>query len=101
MRISGRVERDGQPVAGALVRADMSSATTDERGEYALNRVTPGQQSLWVRVDEEFHQFEVNLPEETNITLPSAQATAAGDGESTPDSGGGERRTRRRNTEQE
>jgi hypothetical protein len=100
MRMSGRVERDGQPVAGALVRADVSSATTDNRGEYSLNRVTPGRQLLWVRVDDQFHQFEVDLPAETNITLPSAPTAAEGQGESAPDAGGGgERRTRRRNTE--
>jgi hypothetical protein len=97
MRITGRVERDGQPVAGALVRADLSSATTDEKGEYTLNRVTPGKQLLWVRADEEFHQFEVELPRDTNITLPSAPAEAAGTAETAPDpGGGGERRTRRR-----
>ena len=101
MRITGRVERDGQPVAGALVRADLSSATTDEKGEYTLNRVTPGKQLLWVRADEEFHQFEVELPRDTNITLPSAPAEAAGAAETAPDpGGGGERRTRRRPSDQ-
>jgi hypothetical protein len=51
MRISGRVEQDGKPVVGALVRADYASATTDDRGEYSLDKVTPGRQLVWVRVE--------------------------------------------------
>jgi hypothetical protein len=73
-RISGRVERDGRPVEGALVRADYSSATTDERGEYTLNNVVPGRQLFWVSVDGAFHQFEVDLPKDTLITLPGTAA---------------------------
>jgi hypothetical protein len=101
MRMSGRVERDGQPVAGALVRAGQSSATTDEHGDYTLNIVTPGQQVLWVRAEDKLHEFDVNLPEELNISLPGAEGAAAGSGDAQPDSGGGTSRRRQRNTEQE
>lgn len=76
VRVSGRVEQDGQPVAGALVRADYSSATTDERGEYALNNVTPGPQLVWVRVGDNYHQLAADLPGESVLTLPSAQGSA-------------------------
>jgi hypothetical protein len=79
MRITGRVEQDGQPVAGALVRADYSSATTDENGQYEMNRVTPGRQLFWVRVNETFYQMEVNLPKDDVITLPSATQPPGGD----------------------
>jgi hypothetical protein len=82
MRMTGRVEQNGQPVAGALVRADYASATTDERGEYALNNVTPGRQLFWVRVDGTFYQMEVDLPKDNVITLPAA--------ETPPESSGGD-----------
>jgi hypothetical protein len=107
MRMSGRVERDGQPVVGALMRADTSSDTTDERGEYTLRSVTPGRQLLFVREGDNFHQLAVDLPQDINVTLPSANDEAGGSGESnddddsTPPSGGGERRRRPRNREQE
>ena len=107
MRMSGRVERDGQPVTGALVRAGTSSDTTDENGDYSLRSVRPGKQVLFVREGSNFHQFEVDLPEETNITLPGAGGTTEGNGngnghgDSTPDSGGGGRRRRQRNRDQE
>jgi hypothetical protein len=73
MRMTGRVEQDGKPVAGALVRADYASATTDEHGEYALNNVTPGRQLFWVRVNGTFYQMEVDLPKDNVITLPAAE----------------------------
>jgi hypothetical protein len=105
MRMSGRVERDGQPVAGALVRADSSSATTDEKGEYTLRSVTPGRQLLFVREGDNFHQLAVDLPQDVNVTLPSARDEAGGNGESNggddsppPDDGAGRRR-RPRNRE--
>jgi hypothetical protein len=82
MRMTGRVEQNGQPVVGALVRADYASATTDERGEYALNNVTPGRQLFWVRVDGTFYQMEVDLPKDNVITLPAA--------ETPPESSGGD-----------
>lgn len=107
MRMAGRVERDGQPVAGALVRADTSSATTDENGEYTLRSVTPGRQLLFVREGDNFHQLAVDLPQDINVTLPSANNETGGSGDSNgdddsiPPSGGGERRRRPRNREQE
>ncbi len=79
MRITGRVEQDGQPVAGALVRADYASATTDDSGEYVLNNVTPGRQLFWVRVKETFYQLEADLPKDSVITLPSATTPPSGD----------------------
>jgi hypothetical protein len=105
MRMSGRVERDGRPVAGALVRADTSSDTTDENGEYELRSVTPGRQLLLVHENGNFHEFEVNLPQDTLVTLPSSEGGANGNGngngDPTPESGGDEPRRRRRNQEQE
>jgi hypothetical protein len=71
MRMGGRVEQDGRAVSGALVRADYSSATTDENGEYTLDNVTPGRQLFWVRVNGTFYQLEVDLPQDTIITLPA------------------------------
>ena len=105
VRISGRVDQDGKPVVGALVRADYSSATTDDRGEYSLDNVMPGRQLVWVRVGETFHQLEADLPKDSAITLPDTtpSATTNGDSGSEPpssgDSGseppGPQRRTRR------
>jgi hypothetical protein len=97
MRMTGRVERDGEPVPGVLVRADMASATTDDRGEYALDRVTPGRQLVWVRLGDEFHELLLNLPQETDITLPSA--TTEGNGETEPEGSSGQGRGRQRNRE--
>jgi hypothetical protein len=84
MRMTGRVEQNGQPVVGALVRADYSSATTDERGEYSLNNVTPGRQLFWVRVDGTFYQMEVDLPKDNVITLPAAETPPEGSGGDAP-----------------
>jgi hypothetical protein len=71
-------------VAGALVRADYASATTDERGEYALNNVTPGRQLFWVRVNGTFYQMEVDLPKDNVITLPAAETPPEGSGGDAP-----------------
>ncbi len=111
IRLAGRVERDGQPVVGALVRADYSSTNTDDRGEYSLNNVTPGKQLVWVRYEGNFYQFELNLPRDAVITLPSStensDGSANGNG-STNGTGGdgppgssGRRGRRTRNTGQE
>ncbi|MPZ49081.1 MAG: DUF4255 domain-containing protein [Dehalococcoidia bacterium] len=81
-RVTGRVERDGQPVIGAVIRADYSSTHTDDRGEYKLDNVMPGKQLLWVRLGASFHQFEVDLPDESLIILPS-------EGEALEDNAGG------------
>jgi hypothetical protein len=72
-RIEGRLERDGQPVAGALVRADYSSTTTDSDGAFILDRVTPGPQLVFVQFENEFHQLEANLPQDSLLRLPSNQ----------------------------
>jgi hypothetical protein len=84
MRISGRVEQDGRPVVGALVRADYSSDTTDDRGEYALNHVTPGKQLFWVRYNDTFFQMEVDLPKDTVITLPGSTGGGGDSGGQSP-----------------
>lgn len=84
MRMTGRVEQNGQPVAGALVRADYASATTDERGEYSLNNVTPGRQLFWVRVNGTFYQMEVDLPKDNVITLPAAETPPESPGGDAP-----------------
>jgi hypothetical protein len=75
VRLTGRVEQDGAPVVGALVRADYSAATTDDRGEYTLDKVTPGPQLFWVRHNGAFYQLEVNLPKDAVITLPPTAAS--------------------------
>jgi hypothetical protein len=96
MRITGRVERDGQPVPGALVRADYSATTTDERGEYVLDKVTPGRQLFWVRVNGEFYQLEVDLPKDNVITLPASAPPEADPGGDPPAPDRPARRTRNR-----
>ena len=90
MRVSGRVEQDGKVVVGALVRADYASATTDDRGEYNLDNVTPGRQLVWVRVGETFHQLEADLPKDSVITLPDTtpSTTTGGESGSEPPSSG-------------
>jgi hypothetical protein len=101
-RVTGRVERGGNPVSGALVRADYSATHTNERGEYELNDVTPGRQLLWVRLENSFFQFEVDLPDESLITLPgdggSSETDSGGPNDEPPES---ERRTRRVRTRQQ
>ena len=98
MAITGRVERDGEPVSGALIRADYTSTHTDERGEYSLNDVMPGKQLLWVRAGRDFHQFEVDLPADSVITLPTAanaQDTPGDSGAGQPPRSGRTRNARR------
>jgi hypothetical protein len=95
MRMTGRIERDGQPLPGVLVRADQASATTDDRGEYALDRVTPGRQLVWVRLGDEFHELLLDLPAETMITLPSGTEEDSSGSET--EGNGGQGRGRQRN----
>jgi hypothetical protein len=89
-RVEGRVEQDGKPVVGALVRADYSATTTDDRGEYALNQVAPGKQLVWVRANETFYQLVADLPAESVLQLPSAQPDEGRGGEGGSGPGGGE-----------
>ncbi len=70
MRIEGRVEQNDRPVAGAVIRADYSSTRTDDRGEFALNNVTPGRQIVWVQTGRQFYQLEADLPEDNVFRLP-------------------------------
>jgi hypothetical protein len=72
MRIQGRLERDGQPVSGALIRADYSSGHTGQRGEFTLHRVEPGPQLVFVHYEGEFYQLEANLPRDNVLQLPPA-----------------------------
>jgi hypothetical protein len=58
--------------------------TTDDRGEYALNHVTPGKQLFWVRYNDTFFQMEVDLPKDTVITLPGSTGGGGDSGGQSP-----------------
>jgi hypothetical protein len=62
------------------VRADYSAATTDDRGEYRLRKVTPGKQYVWVRVDDTFYQLVADLPAESVLQLPGTQTGEGSEG---------------------
>lgn len=79
IRFSGRVEQDGKPVTGALIRIDYASGTTDDRGEFALNNVTPGRQLVWVRANGNFYQMEGDIPKDRVFTLPPGEGPASQD----------------------
>jgi hypothetical protein len=74
LRVVGVLQRDGRPVSGALIRADYSSTTTDDEGAFALDRVAPGPQLVFVQYEGEFHQLEADLPLDRVLNLPSASA---------------------------
>jgi len=82
MRMTGRLVRQGRPVAGALMRVDSSSCTTDKEGEFVLADVTPGRKTVLVRADGQFYQIEAVLPGDGVLRLPDAapEADAAGAG---------------------
>ena len=77
-RIEARIEREGEPVANALVRAEYSSSRTNERGEFALARVRPGKQTIYVQVGDKFLEFEAELNSGAVIQLPSASSEEDG-----------------------
>jgi RNA polymerase sigma factor (sigma-70 family) len=55
--VRGRITRDGRPLAGIDVTAfgaTLSSAETNEAGEYAIEALTPGQVTLYVRESRPF-----------------------------------------------
>ncbi|MGE0059393.1 MAG: DUF4255 domain-containing protein [Dehalococcoidia bacterium] len=85
MRIQGRLERDGEPVSGALIRADYSSTHTGQRGEYTLHRVEPGKQLVFVHHEGEFYQLEADLPRDAVLQLPSAAKDGAEGSPAGPD----------------
>jgi len=76
-RIEGRLERNGSPVADALVRVNSSSTRTDDRGEFALNRVPPGRQLVYVQVDGAFVEVEADLFADPVVQLPAGEQPAA------------------------
>ena len=82
MRMTGRLVRQGRPVAGALMRVDSSSCTTDKEGEFVLADVTPGRKTVLVRADGQFYQIEAVLPGDGVLRLPDAapEADTAGAG---------------------
>jgi hypothetical protein len=88
MRIQGRLERDGEPVSGALIRADYSSGHTGQRGEFTLHRVEPGPQLVFVHYNDEFYQLEANLPRDSVLQLPPAGTGDTGDSPAEPAPGG-------------
>ncbi|HXH22483.1 MAG TPA: Pvc16 family protein [Dehalococcoidia bacterium] len=79
-RYEGRIERDGRPVAGALVRADTASDRTNEKGEFALENVKPGKQRVFVLVENEYFELTADLPAESVLSLPGADGKANGNG---------------------
>jgi len=102
MRVSGRLERGGQPVAGAVIRVDYSSSTTNERGEYVLRRITPGVKDVYVDYEGVFYQLEATLPGDDPLQLPEPprpEAAAAPEGGSGNQSGETPRRRSRRRDE--
>lgn len=97
--MTARLVREGKPVPGARIRADVSSATTDKNGEFSLRRVKPGRQTVFVLADGQFHQFEVDLPGEGVVELPKPSTESESAGSKENDAGGGQRRRRTKKKE--
>jgi hypothetical protein len=70
VRIAGRLVRRGQPVAGALMRVDFSSARTNKEGEFVLQNVSPGRKAVLVWADDQLHELEAVLPGDGVLELP-------------------------------
>lgn len=77
MRMTGRLVRQGRPVAGARVRADSSSAITNKKGEFVLREVRPGRKTVLVLADGQLHQLEADLPGEGVLELPETPPETA------------------------
>jgi hypothetical protein len=92
--MTARLVRDGRPVAGARIRAGISSTTTDKNGEFSLRQVKPGRQTVFVLADGQFHQFEADLPGEGVVELPKPSTESEPAGSKGNDAGGGQRRRR-------
>ena len=76
MRMTGRLVSQGRPVAGARMRIDLSSCTTDKEGEFVLRDVRPGRKTVLVQVDGQFYQIEAILPGEGDLELPESAPEA-------------------------
>ena len=87
VRVEGRLERNGEPVADAVIRVDYSSARTNERGEYVLREITPGLKDVYVDVNGAFYEMEARLPEAAVLQLPVPAKEEAAQSEATPSAG--------------
>ncbi len=78
-RIEGRVTRAGQPVAGARIRIDRSSATSRDDGSFELRQVTPGTKAVLIYDDGEWIDLETQVPSEDGweIELPTGEEATA------------------------
>jgi hypothetical protein len=78
-RVEGRIERDGEAVPNALIRVDYSSARTNEKGEFVLDKVPPGRQAVYVQVNGTFIELEAELAKDPVVQLESSspEETAA------------------------
>jgi hypothetical protein len=77
-RQEGRLERDGRPVAGAVVRAETSSDRTNAQGEFALDKIKPGKQRVFVLLENEYFEMEADLVAEPVLSLPASGANGNG-----------------------
>jgi hypothetical protein len=94
-RYAGRLTRKGRPVAGARIRADFSSATTDKNGEFALREIRPGRKTVLVLADGQFYQFEADLPKDEVLELPDSPEEPATQDSKEKKGNGGDRPRRR------
>jgi hypothetical protein len=74
--VNGRLLRNGEPVAGAAVRVDRSSATTRDDGTFELRRVPAGSQQVLVAIDGEFVELEADFTPGERVEL---ELNSAGD----------------------
>lgn len=78
-RIEGRVTRAGQPVAGARIRIDRSSATSRDDGTFELRQITPGAKEVLIYYDGEWIDLETQVPSEDGweFELPTGEEATA------------------------
>src|SRR6266540_1687665 len=92
VRLTGRLVRAGRPVAGARIRVDFSSSTTNQEGEYVLRDIKPGPKSVFIWEDGRFYQLEAGLPGDEVLELPPVQSETKKEGPKKQDAGDGPRR---------